>query len=171
MKVTRHLDRLEPMVLHPVRGLPEEHWHRAPDGKWTIAQILEHLAVSVDVVATMFLEIEDDVPMQRHSKPHQAVLRHLMLGAGQVPGGLKSPVSVVPSPRPDPELVRAEFRMGVEMLRELVEDWPEERQAGTFVAHPLLGDLNLPEWVRFHYLHCRHHGGQIRERLDWIGAA
>jgi DinB superfamily len=169
MKVTHHLSRLEPMVLHPLRGLPEDHWHRAPEDKWTIAQILEHLAVSVDVVATLFAEIEDTGPMQRRSKPHQAVLRHLMLGAGEIPGGLKSPVEMEPSNHPDPELMAAEFRMGVEMTRGLVEKWPEERQQSVFVTHPRLGDLNLPEWVRFHYLHCRQHGEEIKKRMEWIG--
>jgi hypothetical protein len=31
--------------------------------------------------------------------------------------------------------------------------------------------LNLPEWVRFHYVHCRHHTRQIRERLRWLRKA
>jgi hypothetical protein len=33
----------------------------------------------------------------------------------------------------------------------------------------MLGDLNLPEWVRFHFLHCRHHAGEISDRLKWLG--
>jgi hypothetical protein len=169
MKVTRHLARLEPLVLGPLHGLQNGDWHRAPDGEWTIAQIVEHLAISVDSVATIFHEREDVEGMQRRSKPHQAVMRHLALGARRVPAGFKAVVGVEPSPQPDPDLVSAEFRMAVEMLKTFAEDWPLERQAGIYVGHPTLGDLNLPEWARFHYLHCRHHARHIRERLAWMG--
>ena len=47
---------------------------------------------------------------------------------------------------------------------------PEERREAVFVRHPLLGDLNLVEWVRFHYLHCRHHAREIRDRVRWLEA-
>jgi hypothetical protein len=50
----------------------------------------------------------------------------------------------------------------------MVETWPERRQVEVFVKHPLLGDLNLPEWARFHYVHARHHARQIRSRLRYI---
>ncbi len=168
MKVTRQLARLEPIVLHPLRGLREAHWHTAPRGAWTIAQIVEHLAISVDIVATIFAERVEREDMRRRSKPHQTVLRHLVLTAGRIPPGFKAVPGSEPSSRPDPELVSAEFRMGVELTRSFVEQWPSRRQVSVYVGHPLLGDLNLPEWARFHYLHCRHHARQIRDRLAWL---
>jgi len=168
MKVTRQLSRLEPLVLTPLHGLQDGDWHRAPDGSWTIAQIVEHLAISVDSVATIFHEREDAEGMQRRSKPHQAVLRHLVLTSGRVPRGFNAVAGVEPSTRPDPELVSAEFRMAVEMMKQFAAQWSEDQQLSRFVGHPLLGDLNLPEWARFHYLHCRHHARHIRERLAWL---
>ena len=36
------------LVLRPLAGRPEADWHRAPPGKWTPAQIVHHLAISVD---------------------------------------------------------------------------------------------------------------------------
>ena len=53
----------------------------------------------------------------------------------------------------------------------LVEDWPEERKTGRFLRHPSIGDLNLPEWVRFHYVHCSLHARQIEKWLIWLRAA
>ncbi len=169
MRVRRQLARLEPLVLNPVHGLSEEDWHRAPREKWTVAQIVEHLAVSVDLVAQMFEERGEVQRMRRRTKPHQTVLRHLVLGVGRMPGGIKTFQAAAPSDAPDPELSAAQFRMGVELLRHLADAWPEEQQENVFVGHPLLGDLNLPEWVRFHYLHCREHGRQIKDLLDWMG--
>ena len=58
--------------------------------------------------------------------------------------------------------------MGIERLWRMADEWPVERQAEVFVEHPMFGDFNLPEWVRFHFLHSKHHGEQIEERLEWI---
>lgn len=168
MKATRHLNRLEPMVLHPLRDLQDDWWHRAPEGKWTIAQILEHMAVGVDVVATLLEKRGDKKNMRRRSKPYQSVLRHLVLGVGRHPGGLKAPEVARPTEKPDPELIVAQFRMGVERLKEYHETWTDDQKENVFVAHPLLGDLNLAEWARFHYLHCRHHAEQIKWRQRWL---
>lgn len=167
MKVSRQLDRLEPMVLVPLHGVSGDDWHKAPRGKWTLAQILQHLAIGVDVVGTT-LEQRADKHMCRRAKPHQTVLRHLILGLGAIPGGLKAPAVTKPEDQPDPELIAAQFRMGVEKLRELAGTWPKDLQLNRYVGHPFLGDLNLPEWVRFHYLHCRHHAKQLRDRVSWI---
>ena len=168
MKVQRQLDQLAPMVLDPINGLDGSEWHLAPTGKWTICQILHHLAMGVDLVAGAFERRSDKPPMERRASPHQTILRHLLLGAGKIPSGIESPEPVRPTEQPDPELVTAQFRMGVERLGELVETWPEQRQLEIFVRHPIVGDLNLPEWVRFHYVHCRHHARQIVDRVNWL---
>jgi hypothetical protein len=108
---------------------------------------------------------------RRRSKPHQTVLRHLVLGAGRLPRGLKTVESAEPSDHPEPELVTAQFRMGVEMTRLLDDRWSEERKELVFLPHPYLGELNLPEWVRFHYIHCRHHVRQMAQLREWMGSA
>lgn len=167
MRIKHQLERLEPMVLHPLHGVPSEVWHRAPAGKWSAAQIVHHLALSVDGAAgALQHRAAEDAAQGRRSKPHQAVMRNLVLGLGRMPPGLRTAFPSVPDDHPDPELVVAQFRMGVERLRAMDETWPEERKLGTYALHPVLGDLNYPEWVRFHFLHCRHHANQIRERVN-----
>ena len=168
MKIARQLGRLEPMVLSPLHGLSGDDWHRAPDGKWSVAQIIHHLAIGVDSTAEVFLRRAESDGMQRRASPQQTMLRHLALGIGRFPSGLESPKGALPDERPEPELVQAQFRMGVERYHEIASDWPTERQESVFVNHPILGDLNFPEWVRFHYVHSRHHARQIRHRLDWL---
>ncbi len=170
MKVRRQLAALEPMVLKPLHQLDPEDWHRTLPGKWSIAQIVRHLAIALDSVATTFERRADKQGMRRRATPAQALLRHLVLGLGRIPRGRQAPPGSVPEARPDPEATAAQFRMGVARLEALLEAWPLERQAAVFVKHPLLGDLNLPEWVRFHYLHSRHHARQIAARLRWLRA-
>jgi len=170
MKVRRQLEALEPMVLGPLASLPDEQWAQAPDGKWSIGQIVSHLALGVGAVADGFERRADQNGMKRRATPRQALFRHMILSVGRLPKGRKSPGVVEPVSSPTPEMVSAEFRMGVERLDALVTSWPDDRKVSVFVPHPVFGDLNLPEWVRFHYVHCRHHAHQIEVRLRWLAA-
>lgn len=171
MKVTRQLSRLEPMILDPVRELKGDGWHRAPRGKWSLAQIVSHLAIGLDGVAAAFEPRAQKFGMIRRATPGQHLLRHLVLGLGKFPPGREAPEKSRPADRPDPEAAVAQFRMGVERTTSLVAQWPRGRQVEVFVKHPVFGDLNLPEWVRFHFVHCRHHARQIEARLKWLAKA
>lgn len=170
MKVRRQLAALEPLILEPLSDLEGDEWHAAPPGKWSVGQIVDHLATSLDLVAEAFEHRAGKTGMVRRSNPKQALFRHLVLSAGRLPRGRKTPAQASPDARPDPELITAEFRMGVERTARLTQEWPRERQEAVFVAHPVLGDLNLPEWVRFHYVHCRHHAHQLAVRRRWLAA-
>jgi hypothetical protein len=169
MKVTRQLDSLEPLVLGQLHGLDGNAWHRGSEGKWSLSQIVEHLAISIDLVATGFEALAEETQPARDATPEQSLMRHMLLGPGKLPEGMEAPDFTIPSERPDPELAQARFRMAVERTRDLVNNWPQERLDGVFVRHPVIGDLNLAEWVRFHYVHCKLHGEQIAELLAWLG--
>ncbi len=170
MKVRRQLGALEPMVLHPLRQLEDQDWHRTVPGKWSIAQIVRHLAISIDYTAATFEKRADRTDLKRRATPRQTLLRHVYLGVGRVGRGPDAPQGTVPEERPDPEATVAQFRMGVARLDGMMQTWPLERQLRVFAKNPALGDLNLPEWVRFHYVHCRHHAKQIQSRLRWLAA-
>ena len=159
---------MEGLVLEPVRDVKGDDWHRAPDSNWSLSQIVSHLAIGVDLVATAFEDRLENRPMERRATPKQGLLRHLVLGVGKLPEGFEAPTVAAPPDRPDPDEVVAQFRMGVERLGTLTTQLSEERQTELFVKHPIFGDFNLPEWVRFHYLHCRHHKKQIKRRLEWL---
>ena len=168
MRVRRQLAALEPLILGRLRGLSGEDWYRRVPGKWSIAQIVRHLSIGVDYSATTFDARAGKTDMHRRATPRQALLRHLILGLGKLPKGREAPAGSTPEDRPDPEAATAQFRMGIAKLETMVESWPAERQTSVFVRHPVFGDLNLPEWVRFHYVHCRHHGRQIEARVRWL---
>ena len=168
MKVTHQLEKMEPMILDLVRAVEGDDWHKAPEGKWSIAQIVGHLSIGVGLVASAFEKRVDKEGMERRATPEQSLLRHMVLGQGELPTGASAPVSSMPLDKPNPEEVMADYRMGIERLWRMADEWPVERQSEVFVEHPMFGDFNLPEWVRFHFLHSKHHGVQIEERLEWI---
>jgi len=167
MKTTRQLAALEPMVLGRLRGISGDDWHAAPKGRWSLAQILHHLAVGFDEVTLKLEERQGRTDLHRRASPKQQLLRHLVLGVGRIPRGREAKAAI-PDARPDPELATAQFRMAVERLAHLSTTVPLDQQAGLFVRHPVFGDLNLPEWVRFFYVHNRHHAYQIDVRRRWL---
>jgi hypothetical protein len=168
MKVRRQLEALEQMVLDPLQGVTDGQWHEAPPGRWTLAQILHHLAIGVDAVVAKLEERQERTDLTRRATARQHLMRHLLLGVGRIPPGRETPAGTRPDDRPDPKLAAAQYRMAVARLATLAETMPEERQARLFVRHPYIGDLNLPEWVRFFYVHSRHHTHQIEVRLRWL---
>lgn len=168
MKVTHQLSRLEPIVLDPLHGVDPVDWVRQRDGQWSLAQIVEHLAISIDVVAADFEDLSDQSNMARNATPEQTLLRHVLLGNGEFPKGMRAPDYTFPSDNPDPDEAQAAFRMAIERTGGLVNDWPEEKQTSVFLPHPVIGELNLPEWVRFHYVHCSLHARQIGKWLMWL---
>ena len=97
MKVTHQLEAMEPMVLDLLKDVEGEDWHRRPEGKWSLAQIMGHLAIGVDLVATWFEKRAGVKHMERRATPEQALLRHMVLGRGEMPEGAAAPRS--PPPR------------------------------------------------------------------------
>src|SRR5947208_12678595 len=79
-------------VLGPSAGRPEADWHRAPPGKWTPAQIVHHLAISVDGSGRVFQERRAKPPMRRRPRPlRQRAWHFLHTDVGWIPAGRGAP--------------------------------------------------------------------------------
>src|SRR6266705_1906900 len=89
------------------------------------------------------------------------IVHHLALGLEYSQRTLASRATR-PAPQPDREAVTRQFREAVDGLLALERELLPARAADLFARHPALGDLTLPEWLRFHEWHCRHHAKQIR---------
>ena len=147
----------EHVVLGPLAGRPESDWQRAPAGKWTPAQIVEHLAISLERSARGF-EQATGGQHRRPRTPLERVACGLGFGLGWTPPGVRAARGTTPAARVEAGEAERHFRDGLAR-------WAALQDAGTFVRHPRLGDLDLEEWLRFHAWHCRHHAKQIRRRL------
>jgi hypothetical protein len=154
------------MVLGELAGRPEADWHRAPPGKWSPAQIVHHLAISVDGSSRVFQDRRAKPPMRRRPRPLRQRLAHfLYIDVGWIPSGRRAPEVTVPAEHPDAGAVERQLRDGVTRFLALARELLPARGSDLFVKHPRFGDLSLPEWLRFHVRHCRHHAKQIRARL------
>src|SRR5205814_3486998 len=90
------------VVLGPLAGRPEAHWHRAPPGKWTPAQIVQHLAISIDGSGRAFEQRRAKPPMRRRPRPvRQRLAQFVYLDIGWIPSGRPAPAATEPAERPD----------------------------------------------------------------------
>ena len=92
-------------------------------------------------------------------------LTFFILGLRWFPPGRKAPSRT----SPDAEMTRRNaedhFLAGIAGWLHVERDLLPTRSHDLFVKHPRLGDLTIPEWIRFHWIHGRHHARQIRARL------
>ena len=154
------------MVLGPLAGRPDVDWHRAPPGKWTPAQIVHHLAISLETSARTFDQRRGKPPMRRRPRTmRERVGFLLIMRIGWIPSGREAPELTRPAERPDRQAVERQLRDGVARFLSLAGDLLPARRDDLFVKNPAVGDLTLPEWIRFHVTHCAHHARQIRARL------
>jgi hypothetical protein len=158
---------LRTVVLGPLAGRPDADWQRGPAGKWTAAQVVEHLAIGLESTAARFRERRARAPMARRPRTALERLASLfILDLGWFPPGLKAPSGTEPAPHVDGAAAEARFRAGVAAWEALERELLPSRGRDLFVKHPRLGDLTMHEWIRFHGVHARHHARQIRERLS-----
>jgi len=154
------------LVLGPLARRPDADWYRAPAGKWCPAQIVHHLALGLEYCGRTFASRRHHAPMRRRRRTARQLLGyHLVMDVGWMPSGLQAPSAARPAERPEPQAVARQLRDGVVLLETLARELLPARGSDLFVKHPRLGDLTLPEWLRFHAWHCAHHAKQIRARL------
>ena len=158
---------LPDVVLGPLAGRPDSDWHHAPPGKWCPAQIVEHLAISVEWSGGKFDERRARDPMVRRPRTMLQRLAYVfIMRVGWIPRLFNAPEGTRPSDRPDRAAVERRFREGHARWLELERILLPARRNDLFVKHPVLGDLDFEEWLHFHVWHCGHHAKQIRERLS-----
>src|SRR5258708_7755204 len=153
------------MVLAPLDGRPEADWYRAPAGKWTCAQIVEHLAISLEYSAVTFDKRRAHDSMVRRPRRFMERLGSaVILGLGWYPQGFKAPEGTVPAANVTSPAAEAKFRAGLTNWQELQHMLLPARRVHPVVKHPPLGDLTAEEWMRFHALHAPPHAQQIKAR-------
>src|SRR2546426_813159 len=82
------------LVLGPLAGRPDADWHRAPPGKWSPAQIVQHLAIGIDGSGRTFESRRAHAPMRRRPRTVWERLGYLaILQLGWYPTGFQSPAA------------------------------------------------------------------------------
>ena len=157
---------LPAVVLGPLEGRSDAEWQRGPAGKWTPAQIVEHLALALQWSAEKFAARRAHGPMARRRRtPAEKIAKFFVFGLAWFPPGRKAPQGSTPAPQVARPTAETRFLAGVAAWEQLRRELLPLRRSDLFVKHPRFGDLTLEEWMRFHLVHARHHARQIKRRL------
>ena len=166
MEGSGRLEELPTLVLGPLRGRTDSDWESGPEGKWTPAQIVEHLALGLNASAQKFQERRNHAPMERRPRtPAEKIARFCVFWLRWFPPGRRAPERTIPALEMPRVVAEPHFLAGVAEWGRLERELLPRRGADLFVKHPRLGDLTLEEWMRFHLIHARHHARQIRARV------
>ena len=161
------LDRLRNEIEETTKGLRESDWNLAPEGRWTSAQIMEHLGRSYGTTAKMLdLRMSEGGPAAvRAPKLSERLAKLLVVNLAIIPSGAKAPAMVTPQGDPGPVALERALRNLERMdhaIAEAEKRWGSEK---CIALHLLLGPMKPFEWRKFHYVHGHHHLLQMRQRL------
>lgn len=133
-------------------------WH--PEGKWSAAEILEHLTLTYSgTVKGMQRVLAADGNGTQRPTLKSRMFALVVTGIGYMPEGRKAPKGTVPSgtqANPVEAILRNLDEMDV-----VLRDVERKKGASARVVHPVLGPLTVRQWRKFHLVHTRHHMKQI----------
>jgi Protein of unknown function (DUF1569) len=158
-----HLEKLQFELASAVEGLPFEQmsWH--PPGKWSVAEIIEHLYLTYTGTMKGFSRVlEAGKPKVSFPTWKQRAALLLVLGTGRMPSGREAPSMSRPRGL-SAEKVRGEIAVKIAEMDALLATCEARFGAQTRVLdHLILGPLTIAQWRKFHLVHGRHHIRQIQ---------
>jgi len=161
-----YLERLHQELEHAIADATPAGLGNAPDGKWSPAQILEHLLLTYRGTNKGVAKcLQQGSSLARATTFQDRVRSFVVVSLAYFPRGRKSPERVVPKGMPAEEVQRAIFVEIHQMDAGLAECARKFGSRMKIMDHPVLGPLNVEQWRKFHWVHGRHHARQIRERL------
>jgi hypothetical protein len=157
-----HLDHLQRAIASVTRSVTATDLTRHPDGKWSTAEVLEHLYLTYTSTVKGFERcLEAGRPQVTPPTPKQRLAAILVVGAGLMLGRREAPPYTRPRGMPAEKVV-AEIGVQIAAMDQIIAQC--EARYGRRVKllnHFVLGPLSGTEWRKFHWVHGRHHLKQI----------
>lgn len=158
-----HLDHLQRAIASVTRGVTPTDLTRHPDGKWSAAEVLEHLYLTYTSTVKGFERcLQAGRPQVTPPTAKQRLATVLVVGAGLMLGRREAPPYTRPRGTPAEKVV-AEIGVQIAAMDRIIAQC--EARYGKRVKllnHSVLGPLTGTEWRKFHWVHGRHHIKQIR---------
>ena len=170
-----YLQQTRELIEIATKGITRDElaWHPA-EGKWSTANILEHLMLAFSGTAKgMNKLLQAGAPQIRPQTWKDRGMVAVVVNAGYFPPGRPAPKGVVPkgiSPEEAMQGIRSRLD---EMEKALSECGRRFGNSGKVLDHPVLGPLNLRQWAKFHFVHTRHHMRQVhalREKMKTLAS-
>jgi len=159
-----YLQRLQDAIASATLGMSAEDLTRHPEGKWSTAQVLEHLYLTyTGTVKGCERCLQAGKPLARTPILKDRMKAFVVTGLGYLPNGRKAPERSQPRGMLVDEVTR-EIGPRISAMDELITQC-ETRfgRRSRILDHPFLGPLTARQWRKFHWVHGRHHMKQIQE--------
>ena len=159
-----YLQRLQDAIASATLGMTAEDLTCHPEGKWSTAQVLEHLYLTyTGTVKGCERCLQAGQPLARTPLLNDRMKAFVVTGLGYLPNGRKAPERTQPRGMLADEITR-EIGPQILAMDELFTRC-EARfgKRSRVLDHPFLGPLTARQWRKFHWVHGRHHLKQIRK--------
>ncbi len=158
-----HLQLAVDAIDHTTGALSIDALNLRVEGKWSIAEILEHLTLAYTRNAAGFAKVtESGEARARRPAVKQLVARTLVVDIAYFPR-VKAPEPTTPTGSIPADRVRESARAALAAL-----DVAAERAVARFgdalplLNHPYFAGMNVRQWRKFHWRHTAHHMRQAR---------
>lgn len=157
----RYLARLQQAIASATDGISYEQLTRHPQGKWSVAEVLEHLYLTYTGTVKGFEHsLESGKPPARTPTIKEFFRTAVVVGAGCFPTGREAPKQTRPRGMAA-EKVLADIGPTIATMDEVIARCEARYGADIRLDHPVLGPLTPHQWRKFHWVHGWHHVKQI----------
>jgi hypothetical protein len=157
----RHLEKLQKEIASALHGMTPEQLRRHAPGKWSAAEVLEHLYLTYTGTIKGFERVAKGRRFPSKSTWRQHAQRFVMLSLSHMPRGREAPANTRLRGLPLEKMV-AEVGMKIAEMDEMIARCEGTLGRGPLLDHPILGPLTAAQWRKFHLVHGLHHVKQIR---------
>jgi len=165
--VLKHLADSRERLVNMAQNLSPEQWHyRTGEGRWTVAECVEHITtVEGRVIGLIHKSLETGPDASKRSAMGDDAL--VADVAGRITR-FQAPEILVPKGEcPHDQLIK-EFDAARQRSREFAGS-SEADLRSHFFRHPMFGDLDLYQWLLLIGAHCDRHRAQAEEVMAGEG--
>jgi uncharacterized protein DUF1569 len=157
-----YLQRLQDAITSATGGMDTAALTRHPDGKWSAAQVLEHLYLTYSGSVKGFERcLQEGRPLVHTATVKERVATLVVTSLGYFPEGRKAPERTIPRGMPAEEMVKAIGDKLSAMDKIITQCETRFGPSTRILDHPVLGPLTARQWRKFHLAHALHHMKQI----------
>ena len=160
-----HLQQCLAILEDATRGGGAECSVRKDPGRWSVAEVIEHLQRAYRGTAKGFeICLDKQAPIATGQTLKQKLASFVLINLGYFPAGRKAPKHIIPTGELDLHAVLDAARRDLERLDAAALKARETFGGVKLVDHPFLGAFTVDQWLKFHLVHTRHHEKHIRAR-------
>jgi Protein of unknown function (DUF1569) len=169
--VSPELEQIRREVERVTGAMSQDDWRYAPPGKWSCAQILEHLLLSYAATTKgTQTAMQAGRPLGGEPSLKDRLATFYVARLGFLPSGRSAPKQTTPQNDFGVESLR-QFNDALVAMDATLTDAEKRFGSGVRILdHPILGPLNAKDWRRVHRTHAKHHLKQIEKQVRQAGS-